>query len=168
MIDIDPFPGELRKEKKLGTPYMLTDEQAEWLRRYFPVTADRIIQQMIGCSYMTVRRLAQRLGISKDRNAIHERYSQKMKEVVKSERRRDHWGLPRRTCLRLPFKKYTATEIRRRYKAVHKYNYILADDCSDEGGHRYCIYYDENTTRNERFEYNSRSAGFKIKRLIER
>lgn len=136
MIDIDPFPSKLRREKKPGPPYALTDEQADWLRRYFPVIADRILCKMMGCSYLTLRRMAQRLGITKDRNAIRERYSQIMKEVIKSERRRDHWGLPRRTSLYLPYKKYTASQIKRRYVAVHKFNYILADDCSDEGGHR--------------------------------
>ena len=67
-----------------------------------------------------------------------------------------------------PIKRYTASQIRRRYTAVHKFNYILADDCSDEGGHRYCIYYDENTNRNSRFENNSRRAGFQILKWIER
>ena len=68
----------------------------------------------------------------------------------------------------MTFKRYTASQIRRRYIASHRYNYILADDCSDEGEHRYCIYYDENTQRDERFEYNCRRAGFLILRWIER
>ena len=65
-------------------------------------------------------------------------------------------------------KKYSASQARRRYIAAHKFNYIIADDCSDEGGHRYSLYYDENTQRNERFEYNSRRAGFEIKRWNEK
>ena len=63
-----------------------------------------------------------------------------------------------------PIKRYTASQIRRRYTAVHKFNYILPDDKSD----RYTLYYDENTQRDERFEYNSRRAGFQILRWIER
>ncbi len=64
----------------------------------------------------------------------------------------------------LVFIRYTASQLRRRYMAVHRYNYILPSGKSD----RYTLYYDENTTRNERFEYNCRRAGFQIIRLIER
>lgn len=166
-MKIDPFPGTLTKAKSLGTPYALTDEQRAWLAKWFPVVADKELAKAIGCAYMSVRRMAKKLGIAKDREVMRERFRETSKEIVESERRRDRWRLPRRTNFHLPFKKYTASQIARRRNAVHKYNYVLADDCSDEGGHRYVIYYDENTQRDERFEYNSRRAGFEIKRWQE-
>lgn len=167
MKGIELFPGTLTRSKGHGTPFVLTDEQERWFTRWYPISADKDLAKAMGCGYMSVRRMAKKLGIEKDRRMISERYCKIVKTIVESERRRDRWGLPRRTSLHLPFKKYSASQIARRYKAVHKYNYILADDCSDEGGHRYCIYYDENTNRNEHFEYNSRRAGFEIKRWTE-
>ena len=166
-MKIDPFPGTLTRARTHGTPYTLTDEQRAWLEKYFPICGDKDIAKAMGCAFMSVRRMAKKLGIAKDRGVMRERFRETAKGIIESERRRDRWGLPRRTNYYLPCKKYTASQIRRRYVAVHKYNYILADDCSDEGGSRYCIYFDENTSRNERFEYNSRRAGFDIKRWTE-
>ena len=66
-----------------------------------------------------------------------------------------------------PAKKYTANQTRRRLKAK-KLGYILHPDKSDEGGHRYTLYYDESTMRDEKFERASWRAGFQILRWIER
>jgi hypothetical protein len=66
-----------------------------------------------------------------------------------------------------PAKKYTANQVRRRQKAV-KLGYILHPDKSDEGGHRYALYYDESTMRDEKFERASWRAGFHIFKWIER
>ena len=65
-----------------------------------------------------------------------------------------------------PVKKYTANQTRRRLKAK-KLGYILHPDKSDEGGHRYALYYDESTIRDEKFERASWRAGFQILRWIE-
>ena len=65
-----------------------------------------------------------------------------------------------------PAKKYTANQTRRRLKAK-KLGYILHPDKSDEGGHRYMLYYDESTIRDEKFERASWRAGFEVKRWIE-
>lgn len=65
-----------------------------------------------------------------------------------------------------PAKKYTSNQTRRRLKAK-KLGYILHPDKSDEGGHRYTLYYDESTMRDEKFEHASWRAGFEVKRWIE-
>ena len=66
-----------------------------------------------------------------------------------------------------PLRRYTANQIGRRRKAV-KLGYILHPDKSDEGGHRYTLYYDESTQRDDKFERASWRAGFQILRWIER
>lgn len=65
-----------------------------------------------------------------------------------------------------PLRRYTANQVRRRQKAV-KLGYILHPDKSDEGGHRYALYYDESTQRDDKFERASRRAGFEVKRWTE-
>ena len=65
-----------------------------------------------------------------------------------------------------PLRRYTANQIGRRRKAV-KLGYILHPDKSDEGGHRYTLYYDESTRRGDKFERASWRAGFEVKRWTE-
>lgn len=166
MAEIEPFPGKLTKSKALGTPYVLNESQIHWLAEWFPVTEDRTLMKMMGCSYMSVRRLAEKHGIKKDRVAMRERFSQTMKNIIESERRRDRWGLPRNTSLMLAHKPYSSSQTAVRHRAI-KQGYVLATDCSYEGGHRYVIYYDENTKRNAKFEKTYRKHGFEIKEWRE-
>ena len=95
--------------------------------------------------------------------AMMEKKSRDRKELVKKEYRRMIYGLERQTKLTgLVLRKYTKSQIGHRYNAM-KRGYILYDDCSDEGGERYNIYYDENSQRGERFEQNLRKDGFILK-----
>lgn len=65
-----------------------------------------------------------------------------------------------------PVCRYTTSQISRRRKAV-RLGYILHPDKSDEGGHRYTLYYDESTQRDEKFERASWRAGFEVRRWNE-
>ncbi|MBO4551507.1 MAG: hypothetical protein J5733_12320, partial [Bacteroidaceae bacterium] len=56
----------------------------------------------------------------------------------------------------------TRSQICRRYSAI-KRGYILMEDCSEQGGERYNIYYDDDTERSEKFENNLKNDGFNVK-----
>ncbi len=161
--ETDPFPGIIQRSKQHATPYILTDEQKEWLRRWFPVTPDHTLAKMMGVAYMTVRRMASKLGLSKDKAAYSERAKRAIRQIAESERRRARLCLPRRTRWNLPSKPYTPAQIRRRYHAIRKYGYVLAADCSEEGGHRFVIYWDKDTRRSKTFEEYSEIQGFRFK-----
>ena len=168
MKHIDPFPGTLTRDHSIkGWAFVLTDEQQAWLRMYFPCRPDKPLSKMMGCSYMSLRRIASKLGIKKDREVLRERYSAEMKSLVARERRKDRWGLPRSTNYKLCHKPYTEKEIRRRHNAVSKWGYVLADDCSEGSGNRYVIYYDQDTKRNKKFETYSKKNGFRIEEWSE-
>lgn len=166
-MKIGPFPGTLQRAKTLGTPYTLTDEQRAWLEKYFPICGDKDLAKAMGCAYMSVRRIAHKLGLAKDRDAMMLRFSAIQKSIIESERRKERWCLERKTNIYIPRKKYTSQQIRRRWQAVKKFGYILADDYSEEGGHRYVIYYNENTKRNKMFEKYSIKHGFRFEEWRE-
>lgn len=159
---MENFPGILTKSQTLGTPYILTDDQKAWLERYFPIQSDKDIAKAMGCAYMSVRRRAKKMGLVKDRVVMGQRYSKAQKDILESERKRVRWCLERRTKIYIPNKKYDHEQLRRRWYAVKKFGYILADDYSDDGGHRYVIYYDQTTRRNKMFEKYSKKHGFKF------
>ncbi len=164
----EPFPGKLTKSKKRGTPYVITPEQETWLTKNFPFMADKSLATAMGCAIVSVRRFAKKLGLQqKDREVMTQRFSKIQKDILESERRRERWCIERKTAIYIPRKKYDHEQLRRRWVAVKKYGYILADDYSDEGGHRYCIYYDENTRRNKRFEKYGMKHGFTFKEWKE-
>jgi hypothetical protein len=49
-----------------------------------------------------------------------------------------------------------------RYNAV-KRGYIVMEDCTEQGGERYNIYYDNNTQRTPLFERNLKADGFRVR-----
>lgn len=157
-MKIVPFPGKINKSKSLGTPYVLTEEQVEWLRRYYPNNATGEIGKIMGLARTSVTRIAQRLGIAKDRIVYPQRLREIQLKIIESERRRDRWGLPRRTNLYLPRKAYTKKEIRRRWTAKRRWGYIPGDSMEE----RYIIFYDEHTKRNRIFEHYCIKNGFRI------
>lgn len=59
-VELPPFPGTLRKEKKEGRKeaYALTDEQVKWLRKALRKASSQQIGRMMGVSDTTVYRLA--------------------------------------------------------------------------------------------------------------
>ena len=57
---------------------------------------------------------------------------------------------------------YTRRQTAHRYNAL-KRGYIIMEDCSEQGGERYNIYYDSDTQRTPIFERNLLKDGFHIK-----
>ena len=242
---IDPFPGELAFEfverpftTKLGKAgcqrvkaCVLTDEQKEWLCKWFPEVENTRLMQASGMTHSTLHRLARTYGLTKSdkgmrgikkRQAAHikkvctengwydslrgkepseacrratakmwqdiregkrehparvlrrknprkyrkwmQRKSEGRKEIIRKETRRVIYGLERHTNLNVVMCKYTKRQIGHRYNALKK-GYILMVDCSEQGGERYNIYYDDQTERTAIFERNLEKDGFCLKRL---
>lgn len=93
--------------------------------------------------------------------------SEARKEMIRKERRRMELGLTRKTKLTIVvLSPYTRRQVAHRYSAL-KRGYILSADCSELGGERWVIWWDEGTERSERFERNLKKDGFKVERLRE-
>jgi hypothetical protein len=91
-----------------------------------------------------------------------ERRSEARREQVRKEIRREIYGLPRKTKLKIVvMNKFTRSQVCHRYYAL-KRGYILMEDCSEQGGERYNIYYDDLTERAPIFERNLIKDGFKL------
>ena len=61
---------------------------------------------------------------------------------------------------------YTKRQTSHRYNAL-KRGYIVMQDCSEQGGERYNIYFDQDTERSPIFENNLLKDGFKLHKWIE-
>ena len=91
-----------------------------------------------------------------------ERRSEARREQVRKEIRREIYGLPRKTKLKIVvMNKFTRSQVCHRYYAL-KRGYILMEDCSEQGGERYNIYYDDLTDRTPIFERNLIKDGFNL------
>lgn len=94
---------------------------------------------------------------------VAKRRSEERKELIRKERLRAVYGLPRKTKLtNILMCKYTRRQLSHRYNAIQR-GYILMEDCSEQGGERYNIYYDADTKRSQRFEKNLIADGFTLK-----
>jgi hypothetical protein len=62
--------------------------------------------------------------------------------------------------------KYTRRQTAHRYNAL-KRGYIVMEDCTEQGGERYNIYYDNETERAPIFEKNLLKDGFHLLRRSE-
>lgn len=92
-----------------------------------------------------------------------ENRSQSRKEVIRKERLRMKYDMPRQTRLTIVvLNRYTKSQTCHRYNALRR-GYIVMEDCSEQSGERFNIYYDSNTRRTEQFEKNLIKDGFKIK-----
>lgn len=91
-----------------------------------------------------------------------ERRSEARREQVRKEIRREIYGLPRKTKLKIVvMNKFTRSQVCHRYYAL-KRGYILMEDCSEQSGERYNIYYDDLTDRAPIFERNLIKDGFNL------
>ncbi len=91
-----------------------------------------------------------------------QRKSAERKETIRKEQLRMLYGLERKTKLKcIVMCKYTKRQTAHRHNAL-KRGYILMEDCSEQGGERYNIYYDDDTQRTPLFERNLIKDGFKI------
>lgn len=96
-----------------------------------------------------------------------QRKSQERKETIRNEQRRMLYGMERKTRLKcIVMCKYTRSQTSHRYNAL-KRGYIVMEDCSEQGGERYNIYYDNETERTPIFEKNLLKDGFHIKQWID-
>lgn len=90
--------------------------------------------------------------------------SEERKETIRKETRRVLYGLKRKTRLKcVVMCPYTKRQTSHRYNALLR-GYIVMQDCSDQGGERYNIYYDDQTHRAPIFERNLLADGFQVKR----
>ena len=96
-----------------------------------------------------------------------QRRSEQRKETIRKETRRMIYGQERKTRLKcIVMCRYTKRQVSHRYNAL-KRGYILMADCSDQGGERYNIYYDDQTQRTPIFEKNLINDGFQIIKWYE-
>ena len=96
-----------------------------------------------------------------------ERKSQERKEAIRKETRRVLYGMERKTRLKcIVMCKYTRSQTAHRYNAL-KRGYIIMEDCTEQGGERYNIYYDNETERAPIFEKNLLKDGFHLLRWTE-
>ena len=239
---IEPFPGVLTTTKvehrfttKTGRQgcqrvdtIVLTDEQKDWLRRWYPQEENPVIMAASGLKETTLHRFAREMGLTKTERAMkkirrrtsarcvktctkngyyaslknrvpseatrlgaikmwqeiregkreapmliikrkdpkrysqmHQRKGERRREDIKKEKQRIIYGLERKTKLNIVMCPYTTSQVSHRYYAL-KRGYIIIDDTSEQGGERYNIYYDDNTTRSEKFENNLIADGFKV------
>ena len=97
----------------------------------------------------------------KMRQKSHER-----KELYRKEEMRIRYGLQPKTKLRIVMCRYTRRQVAHRAYAL-KRGYIIMEDCSEQGGERYNIYYDNDTKRTQTFERNLINDGFNLKQWQE-
>lgn len=96
-----------------------------------------------------------------------ERKSQERKETIRKEKQRVLYGMERKTRLKcIVMCKYTRSQISHRYNALRR-GYIIMEDCSEQCGERYNIYYDRETRRAPIFEKNLVKDGFHLKEWTE-
>lgn len=96
-----------------------------------------------------------------------ENRSKERKETIRKEMRRVLYGMERKTRLKcIVMCKYTRRQVSHRYNAL-KRGYIIMEDCSEQGGERYNIYYDNETQRSCIFEKNLLKDGFQLKQWVD-
>lgn len=163
MIDIDPFPG--RKMKKVQK-FVLTNAQKAWLRKWHPVTENKVLEQMSGYSHVTLARFIRELGLKKSGEgfkAIMQRKGQRRRELHQREKRRVMYGIHKQTRIYTPVESYNKAQTSCRRHAKEK-GYILSSDCKEGSPSRWIIYYSDETPRNEVFERNCNKNGFKVEK----
>lgn len=71
-MKIEPFPGTLTKKplRHNSMGYALTDDQREWLCKWFPEVENGRLMEASGMSHSTLHRLARELGLSKSRKGM--------------------------------------------------------------------------------------------------
>lgn len=225
-MKVNPFPGVVTRKSRT---FVLTQEQEDWLRTYFPMMDNPRLIKLSGIKIWTLRRFARELGLEKSEKsvkAIWKRRAQKAKrtcekngfydsmrgkgysdacrqavkkmwqevregkrespfsrmkrenpkkyrawkknmstsraELIRQEQLRLKYGMKRKTNLTMIISQpYTRKQHVHRHSALLR-GYLLAEDCSEQGGERWNIYYDDHTQRSERFEQNLIKDGFHV------
>ena len=156
------FPGRLAKSTSVPNLYVLTDEQVAWLRETFPVTENFRIMKMMGVSYSTLYKMANRLGLQKSEEgmrAIYERNGKKHRQMNKYARTMLLSGKEIDKCTNIRLQPYTRKQVSRRQNAVRRLGYLIDYGRTSE---RFVIYYNSTTRRSKAFEANCIAEGFKF------
>lgn len=91
---------------------------------------------------------------------IMRRSGKNRSELIRKERLREIYGLPKKTKLHLPLTPYTRSQTTHRHNAL-KRGYLLNPDIKDMKD-RFVIFYDSETERSEKFEKNLIKDGFTV------
>lgn len=91
-----------------------------------------------------------------------ERKSRERKEACRMERNRMVYMIGRKTKINVMVHPFSRRQVAHRYNAL-KRGYFVMEDCSEQSGERYNIYFDEDTQRAPLFEKNLVADGFKVK-----
>lgn len=89
------------------------------------------------------------------------RIGESRRRLFRREQLRLASGLKPETRLSVRLMPFTRSQASHRYNAL-KRGYWFYEDCSEQGGERYNIYYDSDTQRSEKFENNLRKDGFNV------
>ncbi len=163
-----PFPGRLRRAHDGYHPYILNEDQQEWLRETFPVTENHIVARAMDVSYPTLYRLTKTYGIRKSeegKKAIMQRQGEWHRRMNNQAKLSLLGGNTPRNCHNVRLKPYTKQQVLSRHKAVKLYGYIVYDGngMSENDADRYAIFYDDNTRRIAQFEETCAKHGLTIK-----
>lgn len=164
MEEMRPFPGEMQKVVSKAHPYILTDEQKDWLRETFPVTENRKIMEVMGISWPTLHKLAHELGLRKSEEglkAIRQRKCEEHKRMNRHHKLLLMSGQKLTRCTNLRQQPYTKRQVDLRRSALDR-GYLLDEDISEGSPGRYAIYYDDETPRSARFEETCRQHGLTV------
>lgn len=154
----------MQKVVSKAHPYILTDEQKDWLRETFPVTENRKIMEVMGISWPTLHKLAHELGLRKSEDglkAIRQRKCEEHKRMNRHHKLLLMSGQKLTRCTNLRQQPYTKRQIDLRRSALDR-GYLLDEDISEGSPGRYAIYYDDETPRSARFEETCRQHGLTV------
>ena len=161
-----PFPGELKREASRSHPYILSEEQKDWLRDTYPVTENRKMMAMMGVSWPTLHKMAYGLGLSKTEEglaAIRERNREEYMRMIKHHRLLMMSGHKVLRCTNIKAQPYTRRQVDLRRCALDR-GYLLDKDISEGSRGRYAIYYDDETQRSARFEETCKRHGLRVEK----
>ena len=159
------FPFLRQQTAKEGEPYLCLSDFIRPLSSgikdklgLFATSVDAEVEKLYpddSYRHMLVQTLADRLA---------EATAEKLHETIRKETRRVLYGMERKTRLKcIVMCKYTRSQTAHRYNAL-KRGYIIMEDCTEQGGERYNIYYDNETERAPIFEKNLLKDGFHLLR----
>lgn len=154
----------MQKVVSKAHPYILTDEQKDWLRETFPVTENRKIMEVMGISWPTLHKLAHELGLRKSEEglkAIRQRKCEEHKRMNRHHKLLLMSGQKLTRCTNLRQQPYTKRQVDLRRSALDR-GYLLDEDISEGSPGRYAIYYDDETPRSARFEETCRQHGLTV------
>ena len=81
-MKIEPFPGQLVKENNYK--WKITQEQIDWLCKYFPEYENRILMKKSGMNHSLLHRLARQYGLTKSEKGmkrIIKKHAQQVKRI---------------------------------------------------------------------------------------